>query len=73
VVFFGCRVRRGFDGMAFFDQRVQVDHFEVVTEGFHDGFAAYTCGEGGDVCEDGAFRHFGMVFFLIEELYCTVL
>ena len=48
----------GFDGVAFFDEGLEVDHFDVVVEGGEDGGAGDAGGEGGDGGEDGAFGHF---------------
>lgn len=48
---------RRLDGMAVDDQRIQVDHLDVVVEGCEDVLAGDGGRERGYGCEDGAFRH----------------
>lgn len=39
------------------DERVEIDHLEVVMEEGDCGIAGEAQGEGGDGCEDGSFGH----------------
>jgi hypothetical protein len=59
VVFFGGGIWRRLDGMTLFDERVEINHFNVGIEGFEDGSSGYARGEWGNRCENGSFRHFG--------------
>ena len=54
---FGAGVAGRFDRMSFDDERVEVDHADVVVEELEDGSAGDACGKGSNGCEDGTFRH----------------
>lgn len=68
VLFCGC-LFWGLDGMAFCDQRVEIDHAEVVVERFEDGLARYAGGNGGYCREEGSFRHSGKV---ASDVSCAI-
>lgn len=51
LLLLGQGVRRRRDGVPLDDERVEVDHLEVVVEEVEDGFAGEGGGEGGYGCE----------------------
>lgn len=55
----GLGVGRRRDGVPLLDQRVEVDHLEVVVEEGDDDIARQAGRQGGDGCEGGAAEHFG--------------
>lgn len=59
VKFLRGGLRRRLDRMAVNDQRIQVDHLDVVVEGCEDVLAGDRGRESGYGCEDGAFGHGG--------------
>lgn len=56
----GAGVRGDVDGVAFNDERVEVDEFGVVVEEVEDDFARDARGQRADGCENGALRHGGL-------------
>lgn len=55
----GLGVGRRRDGVPLLDQRVEVDHLEVVVEEGDDDITRQAGRQGGDSCEGGAAEHFG--------------
>ena len=45
------------DGMAFGDERIQIDHLDMTVKRFEDGFPTDTSRQGGDGGEVRFFRH----------------
>jgi hypothetical protein len=59
VVFFGCGEGGRLDGMALFDEGVEVYHLGMAMKGFHYCCARDACGEGSESGEDCSFGHLG--------------
>ena len=57
--FFGVGGARGFAGVAFFDERVEVDHFGMGVESVKDRCASNAFWEGGYGGVGDSFRHGG--------------
>ena len=53
----GAGVSRWVDRVSIDDERVEVDHGDVVVEKVEDSGAGNACGQGRDSREDGPFRH----------------